>query len=311
MLSPRINFAAAVVGGRIYVIGGYGGQRHGKYSSIEEYNPVADKWQYRKSMKSTREKFAAAVSSGRIYVIGGLEESTAIALVEEYDPPFYDTDIDGVADDDELRFYGTDPFVPNIDFDSDNDGLTNVDELNKYFTDPWVSDANSDTDEDGLLNVDEADIYRTDPLTADSDNDGLTDTEEVTVYETNPLSSDSDEDELPDSFEVTHSLNPLTASDAKEDPDQDGLTNLSEYLYGTNPNTADTDQDGFLDGAEVIAGTNPHDPTDPPITTRKEPTTSQIVITETKVEPKTNQSHYWIDYGSHSRVIRLNIRLRL
>lgn len=43
------------------------------------------------------------------------------------------------------------------------------------------------------------------------------------------------------------------------DPDNDGLNNLEEYNYGTNPNNPDSDSDGVSDGDEVkIFGTDPN-----------------------------------------------------
>jgi hypothetical protein len=44
------------------------------------------------------------------------------------------------------------------------------------------------------------------------------------------------------------------------DPDHDGLSNLQEYLLGTDPNNPDTDYDGRSDGQEVAEGTDPLDP---------------------------------------------------
>jgi hypothetical protein len=48
------------------------------------------------------------------------------------------------------------------------------------------------------------------------------------------------------------------------DSDNDGLTNIQESEYGTDPNDPDTDGDGFGDGVEVDAGTDPLDPTSHP-----------------------------------------------
>lgn len=41
------------------------------------------------------------------------------------------------------------------------------------------------------------------------------------------------------------------------DSDEDGLTNMEEKQYGTDPTNPDTDGDGYKDGEEVKAGYNP------------------------------------------------------
>ncbi|MGQ9582267.1 MAG: hypothetical protein ACUVV6_01980, partial [Thermoplasmatota archaeon] len=46
-------------------------------------------------------------------------------------------------------------------------------------------------------------------------------------------------------------LNPLDPSDSMRDPDGDQLSNLLEFLHGTDPNSADTDRGGALDGWEA------------------------------------------------------------
>lgn len=43
----------------------------------------------------------------------------------------------------------------------------------------------------------------------------------------------------------------------EKDTDEDGLSDIDEIRYGSNPNEADTDLDGFVDGDEVKNGFNP------------------------------------------------------
>ena len=47
---------------------------------------------------------------------------------------------------------------------------------------------------------------------------------------------DTDLDGMPDDWEKEHGLNAASASDSSQDADQDGYTNIEEYLNGTNPN---------------------------------------------------------------------------
>jgi len=69
---------------------------------------------------------------------------------------------------------------------------------------------------------------------------------------------DTDEDGMPDSWEVEYSLNRLV-DDAREDADEDGYSNLREYLSGTSPRDfedvppiiSDADTDDDSDGRDL------------------------------------------------------------
>ena len=94
-----------------------------------------------------------------------------------------------------------------------------------------------DNDNDALNNDGEA-IAGTDVNNPDSDSDGLLDGEEVLTWNTNPLSNDTDADGMDDYFEINNALNPLDSLDAFLDADNDGASNLEEYLAGTDPQVA-------------------------------------------------------------------------
>jgi hypothetical protein len=78
---------------------------------------------------------------------------------------------------------------------------------------------------------------------------------------TNPLLPDADFDGMDDRWEVAHGLDP-TLNDRNLDPDQDGLTNIQEFILGTDPNNPDTDGDGCPDGWEASHGLNPRNAAD-------------------------------------------------
>ena len=74
-------------------------------------------------------------------------------------------------------------------------------------------------------------------------------------------SADTDSDGLPDDWEIEY-LGDLTPGANDDSEDSDGLTNLEEYVNGTDPANEDTDGDGMSDGWEVDHGLDPLDAAD-------------------------------------------------
>lgn len=71
----------------------------------------------------------------------------------------------------------------------------------------------------------------------DTDGDGLTDAYEQLVSHSNPNVPDTDGNGMPDGWQVLHFGG--IGNNPNSDPDQDGLTNYKEYLYGTDPQVSE------------------------------------------------------------------------
>ncbi|MFT4927783.1 MAG: YD repeat-containing protein [Phenylobacterium sp.] len=91
----------------------------------------------------------------------------------------------------------------------------------------------------------------------DSDNDGLSDLEEY-LATTNPILTDTDDDGMDDGWEINLGLNPLI-NDGAGDIDNNGLTNLVDYIlsHPDYPIDQDSDHDGIPDIYEINHGMNP------------------------------------------------------
>lgn len=84
--------AAAVVHGKVYLIGG----RTETYATVttasaastavQEFDPQTGTWRTRRAMPTPRTGAAAAVRDGKIYLVGGARSDQALGTVEIYDP---------------------------------------------------------------------------------------------------------------------------------------------------------------------------------------------------------------------------------
>ena len=83
MPQGRFWHAAAAMGGKIYVTGGY---IQGTSDSVYVYDPQADAWSQLASMSATRRQHASAAVDGKLYVFGGFSAGGTLYTAEVYDP---------------------------------------------------------------------------------------------------------------------------------------------------------------------------------------------------------------------------------
>lgn len=82
------HIGTAVLGNRIYVVGGFTLNRHRQVSdNVFEYDPANDSWRKLASLSAPRGSVAAAAVDGRIHAFGGRKNETdVVATHEVYDP---------------------------------------------------------------------------------------------------------------------------------------------------------------------------------------------------------------------------------
>src|SRR5689334_25179852 len=81
MPTPRTEVAAAALGEKIYVLGGFG--KGGDL--VEEYDTAANRWRRRAPLPRLLHHIGAAAVGGKIYVIGGYSSGASMDTVYEYD----------------------------------------------------------------------------------------------------------------------------------------------------------------------------------------------------------------------------------
>lgn len=126
-----------------------------------------------------------------------------------------------------------------------NDIVANGGFVSDYDGDTIPDDEDDDIDGDGVPNQSDAFPINADE-SVDSDLDGIG----------NNADTDDDNDTMPDTWEIQYGLNPLSADDAAIDTDNDGFTNVEEFLRNTPPIVlpGDLNWDDTLSLADVIIG---------------------------------------------------------
>lgn len=183
----------------------------------------------------------------------------SIGIAAAQTPTATDTDGDGLPDtvEDKNGNGRMDPGETDLmNTDTDRGGEADGSEvLNNRDPFDKTDDFTYDLDGDGLINGIEA-ILGTDPSNPDTDGDGIGDAEDPFPLDAR-YKEDKDGDGIPDEYEEENNLSGEKRSDASEDSDNDGLSNLDEFIQGTDPLNEDTDNDGVTDGQEVEDGTDP------------------------------------------------------
>lgn len=82
---PHGDTCAATLGGKLYVIGGYG-ESYATLRAVEEYDPATGSWSRVPDLPEGRGDVMCAVSGGELYALGGYDGDTFTSSVYSYNP---------------------------------------------------------------------------------------------------------------------------------------------------------------------------------------------------------------------------------
>ncbi|MFA6391443.1 MAG: hypothetical protein WCW66_01635 [Patescibacteria group bacterium] len=154
----------------------------------------------------------------------------------------------------------------NLNFNGNENVNQNTNSDNINVNIPINSNFNLNTNTSVPLNINSNSNISTnsnEPIqnSPDKDNDGLTDTEEGEIG-TDISNPDSDNDGLKDSFEENHGFSPLIKDNntPSRTPDQRIIQAIMEATTGGQEKAKDSDLDGIPDVVETAFGSNPYNP---------------------------------------------------
>ncbi|XP_067624737.1 ring canal kelch protein isoform X2 [Eurosta solidaginis] len=84
MPNRRCRAGLAVLGDKVYAIGGFNGSL--RVRTVDVYNPATDQWLSCNSMEARRSTLGVAVLNGYIYAVGGFDGTTGLCSAEVFDP---------------------------------------------------------------------------------------------------------------------------------------------------------------------------------------------------------------------------------
>lgn len=84
MPSRRCRAGLAVLGDKVYAVGGFNGSL--RVRTVDVYDPSTDSWGTCVSMEARRSTLGVAVLNGMVYAVGGFDGSTGLSSAEVFDP---------------------------------------------------------------------------------------------------------------------------------------------------------------------------------------------------------------------------------